>query len=119
MKKETFFELLIIIYFIEFYNPIYSIKHTKLRYLDTNLSSIKITYEGSGTPYLINEDFNHPPDLISFNGTDYTMEELQSIELDDNKYYFTLIWNNDITNCSRMFERINGIEEIDLSNYHI
>ena len=80
------------------------------------ISSITLTISEDGENKIISDSFEYFPDKIIINN--------EEVSLSDNSYYFenrnndiTLIWYQEITNCSSMFIRCTYITTIDFSNF--
>jgi len=97
--------------------PIYLSTFPKLRSLSSNQSKIIIDYIGEGNPKVINDDFGDKPDIIYFNGSNFTIDSIKSLQLGNGTNEFILIWNHKLTDCSKMFKDSDNISKIDFSDF--
>ena len=79
-------------------------------------SEIKLVISGQGNQTIINESFYKGPSQIYVN--DILREDCKYFcQLSDNKSNITIIFDEDITSCEKMFYGLDNLIEIDLSNF--
>ena len=84
-----------------------------------NKITLYITINDTQTQYrILGEDFNDLPSVLHVN--EQNLDPAKEINLDAT--YITniieMIWNQPISNCSKMFKSCNNIESIDLTNFN-
>ena len=79
-----------------------------------NSSKIRLKIKGPGNQKIY---FRYKPDEIYINGNkQYAIQNSYTFDLLDN--LVELIYNNNLEDCSYMFQNCQGISEIDLSNFN-
>ena len=125
-KYNTFISL--IIFFIYMIFPILLTNEIKIRIRRLNLDSeITITIKGKGNQSIISDNklyisgssykFDKIPNEIFVNGIsiNYTGKFISNLTNDENN--ITMKWNDPITDCSVMFNRLSNITYIDFSKF--
>ena len=84
---------------------------------------IKLTIKGSGNQQIISNDynpFNAIPNKILINEIEQDQDKIGKIayDLTGDTNNITLIWDNQITYCSYMFQDLTNIIEIDFSDFN-
>ena len=84
---------------------------------------IKLTIKGSGNQQIISNDYNPYnaiPNKILINEIEQDQTKIGKIayDLTGETNNITLIWDNQITYCSYMFQNLTNIIEIDFSNFN-
>ena len=83
--------------------------------------SVKITFKDSGINQFLGQNYKFKPDYVWVN--EHQIEYQESIEgkytilLNENEYTIKVGWNDPPTSCSNMFNGIQGIIAIDLSEF--
>ena len=115
--KTSNLKFLLTINFILSFLPTYLSSSHNLRSLYSEKSKIIIDYIGEGNPKIINENFEDKPDIIYFNGSNYTIDNIKSLQLENGTKQFILVWNHNLTNCSKMFKDSANISKIEFSDF--
>ena len=112
-KYKTNFYLLLIIFFVINFIPLYLSK--KIRKLNL-LNEISLSIKGTGNQSILEKDFKTKPDEIYINGKsqDY-INIFYNLEEEINN--ITMIWNNQLTSCYEMFKNLSNITVIDFSKF--
>ena len=114
-----YFELIIVLLKISFVDLI-SLKNK--RKLNNYYSEIKLVIQVSEQGYgshninILNDGFNTVPNEVLVNG-EIRKDCNKKCELKNGKYNITLRFENQTNSCYYMFDRVNNIIEIDLSNF--
>ena len=107
------YRILALIIIIIFINS----KENDLRKIN-KVSEITLKIIGNGTQHIF-KDSSKLPSKLQINGNDVgTVGTYINIDNpNQNESNITMIWNNDLTNCSNMFIDNSNITEIDLSQF--
>ena len=84
-----------------------------------NKITLYITINDIQTKYrILGEDFNDLPSVLHVN--EQNLDPAKEIDLDPTKItnIIEMIWDQPISNCSKMFQSCNNIESIDLTNFN-
>ena len=108
--------ILLIYFFLIFFSSFLS--HSVERRIMNSLSEISLKIRGRGDQYVLNENFRPNPDQIIINDIiqESTGTNIAS-NLGSGINNIKIIWNTDLTSCSSMFNGLENIVEIDLSNF--
>ena len=87
-----------------------------LRNMNIYLSEIKLVIKGPGESFFINNNFNPSPSEVIIN-VDIKYSGIKSYDFTEDLNYVVIKFDEQITSCERMFEQLNNIIEIDLSNF--
>ena len=88
------------------------------RLLQSEIYEITIKFNGIGNQEILYNCFNTMPDKIySSNGDEIERNE-NKINIEDNELYYTLKWENYLTDCSFLFCNLSNIIEVDLSRFN-
>ena len=81
-------------------------------------STITLFIEGNASSQILNNDFKNKPCEIIVNNQEYYNNSQYNIDnLNNGTNNITIIWNEKITNCYKMFEGLNNIKSIDFSKF--
>ncbi len=80
-------------------------------------SKVILTINGPGDKKILSDDFSHIPNEIYINNIQEEVKNNHVYNLNEEINNITIIWNYEITNCSRMFYRLPSITYIDLSHF--
>ena len=101
----------IIIFFISLTNES---KVMKLRQLILS-SQISLTLIGNGNQKILSDFFNNIPDQILINGESTTVGK--SVDLTEETNVITMIWENDLDNCSGIFRELPNIKNVSFVSF--
>ena len=88
----------------------------KIRYLINYSAQINLVIEGSGNQNLIYNSFYLEPSEVIVNGISQSSCK-KTCQMDYEKNNVTLYFNEPVTSCYYMFNKLTNIKEIDLSNF--
>ena len=83
------------------------------------LSLINITVEGTGRQQIFYSYFYLLPSKILVNGVPQNINNRYEVNLVNQTNIITLRWNYEVSTCSKMFQGLNNITNIDLSFFNI
>ena len=114
-KSNILINIIIIFLLISLTNEILLFR--QLNYL----SSITITFKETGTVPFLNQNYILKPDYVLVNDKERDFEQSgdgkYTILLEENEYTIKLGWNDLLTSCSNMFNGLQEIKSIDLSEF--
>ena len=116
----TIIKTYISLFFITIYfNITTSIKAEHNVVYTSNLSKIIIKINSTGEQNIFSSSFNnYPNSIIINNNNQLTNINSNTLSLNDPFNTIELIWENDLTNCEKMFSQCDKIIEIDLSQFN-
>ena len=83
--------------------------------LINSLNDISLKFNRTGEVTIINPSFSQKPNRIFHNGVSMTYTNI--ININDMNDIVILQWDSNINTCSKMFQNLADIAEIDLSNF--
>ena len=86
------------------------------RNLNVYQSEIKLVIKGSGYSNFLNNDFNPAPSEVIINN-EIKASGIKSYTFTEDLNYVIIKFNNPIESCEKMFNGLDNIIEIDLSNF--
>jgi len=84
--------------------------------LTSCLSKIILKINVSGNQKVLSSDYK--PDLVLLNGSSITLPNSNEYNFSSSFNIIGLIWNNDLTSCTKMFSGCAKIIEIDLTQFN-
>ena len=99
-----------------FYSPILAIKEIILRKLNY-FTEITLIIKGNGTQRILNNEFKSLPSEIYVNGINQTKFDYKVYGLKNTINIITLRWEDQLKDCSNMFNNILNVIEIDFSKF--
>ena len=115
----NFKNLMLLFYLIIIFLPISFSKKFISNLRKMNLyEEITIFIEAKGEQQILSNDFNFEPSIVLINGIDKTENyKNKTIYLESPNSKITLRWNAKLNTCNGMFQQLNNIISIDLSNF--
>ena len=80
-------------------------------------NEINLVIQGKGEQQIINENFSQDPDIVLVNGIQRQCKK--SCNLEEDKNNITLIFYSSLATFEKMFNGLENIIEIDLSNFYL
>ena len=115
----TIKKIRILLFFILIYCNITStIKGEHYNSYITYLSKIIIKINSKGNQQIFSNSFSNFPDSVFINNNPIDYQRTRTLDLNESSNTIELIYNNDLTTCSKMFSKCNKIVEIDLSQFN-
>jgi len=90
---------------------------TNVRNLNNYISEIHLVIKGKGTQNILNNDFNTNPSEVIVNGISKVNSCIKTCDLDEDINKVTIKFEEQIKSCNKMFNNLQNIIEIDLSNF--
>ena len=112
MIISLFFTTIFLITLISCRESLYIISFSSL------FSKITIKINSSGNQRIISSQYNFLPDSVLLNGTEIQLQNSREYNFQYSFNNIELIWNNTLTDCSKMFSGCLNIVEIDLSQFN-
>ena len=90
---------------------------TNVRNLNNYISEIHLVIKGNGTQNILNNNFNTEPSEVIVNEISKGNTCKKICDLDEDINNVIIIFDKQITSCFYMFNNLQNIIEIDLSNF--
>ena len=84
--------------------------------LKSKSSEITIKINGQGEQQIISNSFTTLPDIVYCNGIQKDISETKTIIVDQDENIIKMIWNTTLKKAKNMFQNLQNIIEVDLSN---
>ena len=112
--KESY--LLFLLLFLLKIDLVNLIATNNIRNLKNFNSEIHLVIRGNGMQQILSDSFHDEPNQVVVNGVKYDSCK-KRCHLNSTQNKITLIFKSQMTSCSSMFEHLNNIIEIDLSEF--
>ena len=86
------------------------------RILQDKVSEVSIIINGTGEQLIMSNNFTYTPDKVYCNENEVNITE-NKINIDVNQSIIKMVWNTELNNCSKMFQNLNNIIEVNLSKF--